>query len=354
MIQWLRFLWRGRAPSRTLALLSVGYVPVGGTDTNVASGASNAVQRWAEDVWLELPERVFWAPYMVEDVNAIIQVKKDLEAQPGEKVSYTLARQLSAAAITGDSTLEGNEEAISFYTDSVTVTQNRNAVRLNGRMSEKRTAYSQRLTAKQLLKDWLAARIDTDIFTAIASSPTTVVFGGTAVSTATIAVGDYLTLALISTAKVKARKATPQIYPVNIEGGDYFLLVIAPDCLVDLKTRDPQWAQSQRDAQLRGEDNPLFTGMEGVWDQAVIRTSTRLALATNFGAGGNLTGAVNLFMGRQAGVFAWGMKPEWVEQAYDYGNKTGFAIGAIYAAKKAVFNSVDNGAIAVDVYRSNN
>jgi len=327
----------------------------GGADTTVATGAAAAAQRWGTDLWMELPEHVFWAPYMKPDVNAIIQVKQDLEAQPGEKITFTLARQLSAAAVTGDSTLEGNEEAITFYSDSVTLDQKRNAVRLTGKLSEKRTVFSQRTTAKQLLKDWLAALIDSNIFTQLTTSPSAgrAVYGGSATSTATIAAGDFLTLALCTRAKVLARKATPQIFPVRVDGGDYFVLVISPDCLHDLKNTDPAWAQAQREAQMRGEKNPLFTGAEGIYDSVVLRSSTRVPLTTTWGAGSNIAGSENILAGRQAGVIAWGAKPEWVEASFDYANKTGFAIGAIFVAKKAVFNAVDNGVILVRTARNN-
>ncbi|KKM79422.1 hypothetical protein LCGC14_1350100 [marine sediment metagenome] len=325
----------------------------GGVDTNIAAGAAEAAQRWAEDIWLELPERVFWGRYMNTDVNAVIQVKQDLEAQQGEVITFTLARQLTGGGTAGDAALEGNEEAIAFFSDTVTLDQFRNAVRLNGRLAEKRPAFDMRTTAKQLLKDWLAAFIDDRIFTALSTTPTRAVFGGDATSTATIETGDFLNLALISRAKTLARKATPQIFPVNVDGSDYFLLVVSPDSLHDLKVNDANWAQAQREAQVRGESNPLFTGAEGIWDGVLIRSSTRVAVATNFGAGANLNGSDNLFCGRQAGVFAWGRKPEWVEQAFDYANKTGFAIGAIFEVTKAVFNAADNGVIAVRTFRGN-
>lgn len=325
----------------------------GGVDTTVAASATEAAQRWSEDIWLELPEAIFMGPYLQEDVNSIIQIKKELEADPGEKITFTLARQLVGSGVTGDNTLENAEDAISFYSDDVTLNQYRNAVRLSGKMSERRTAFSQRMTAKQLLKDWLANFIDNKIFTALSASPSRPVYGGTATSTATIASGDYLTLTLISKAKTIARKATPQIFPVNIQGGAYFLLVVTPDSLFDLKTYDPNWAQAQREAQGRGDQNPLFTGAEGIWDGVVIRSCTRTGVSTTYGSGSNLNGSDNLFLGRQAGCFAWGSKPNWVEQSFDYGNKTGFAIGAIFDVTKAVFNAADNGVVAIRTFRSN-
>lgn len=346
---------QGPYPSRTLDLMRRGLGISGGADTTVASGAAIAVQAWADDIWLEIPETVFWGPYIIADVNAIIHEKRELDGKQGEKITFVLARQLSGAGVSGDTTLEGAEEAMTFYSDDVTLNQYRNGVRLTGRLSEKRTAFNQRKVAKQLLKDWLADQIDDLIFSRLSTSPSAgrVVYGGDATSTATIETGDTMTLALISKTKTLARKATPQIFPVRIEGGDYFLLVVAPDVLYDLKTFDPQWAQANREAQERGKQNPLFTGAEGMWDGVVIRSSNRVALATNWGAGGTLAGAENLFCGRQAGCFAWGEKPSWVEQQYDYANKIGFAIGAMYDVTKSVFNSVDHGVVTVRTNRSN-
>lgn len=325
----------------------------GGVDTTVATGDAETVRRWAEKVWIELPERIVWGAYMRPDPNSILEVKQNLEGKTGDRIDFTLARQLSGNGVQGDTTLEGSEEAVSWFTTNVVIDQFRNAVRFAGRMSERRTAFDQRKTAKQLLKDWLAAFIDNRVFTTLTTSPTRSEFGGDATSTATIESGDYLTLALISRTKTRARKVTPQIFPVAIEGSDYFLLLVAPDVLYDLKTFDPAWAQAQREAEVRGKANPLFTGAEGVWDGVVIRSSTRVPLTTNWGSGNTLNGAENLFAGRQAGVFAWGQKPEWVEQSFDFGARTGFAIGALFEIAKATFNAQDNGSINVRTFRSN-
>lgn len=370
MVMWLRRVWTavqamfggcdkaapfGRIPIFDPATGRTYYVHAisGGVDTNVPAGAAEAVKRWAQDIYLELPERVFWGPYMQKDINAIIEVKEDLHGKPGDQIAFTLAAQLSGGGTQGDAKLEDSEEVIPYYTQTITIDQFRNAVRLNGRMSEQRTMWAQQPVAKQLLKDWLASFIDNRIFTTISGSPTTAIYGGTATSTATISTGDYLTLALITKGKTKARKAARQIFPVQIEGSDYFLLVVSPDSMLDLKTFDPGWAQAQREAQQRGASNPIFTGAEGIWDNTIIRSSTRVPITTNWGSGANLNGSENMFLGRQAAVFAWGKKPDWVIQSFDYANKTGHAIGAMFEVAKATFNSLDNGEIGIRVFRSN-
>jgi N4-gp56 family major capsid protein len=208
--------------------------------------------------------------------------------------------------------------------------------------------------AKDLLKQWKADTIDQDFFTALGTSPTKVLYGGDATSTATIEAGDYFTTNLASKFQAYASKATPLIMPKTIQGRKWFVIVISPDQSFDLKTRDAAWSQAQRDARQRGDANPIFTGMEGTWDQCIIHKHERVAIATTWGSGSTLNGATALGMGVGCGGIAFAKKKVWNEKTFDYGNKVGFCIGAIYGLTKAVFNSADNALVALRTYRTNN
>jgi N4-gp56 family major capsid protein len=350
-------LWReaGLSWAEAFFLAKAGLLPIsGGSDSEWATGSVETVKRWSRESWVELPKLIYWNKFMGMGLNNIIQVKDELTGQPGDKVTYSFIRKLQGAGVTGDGDMETAEEAIASYSDSVTINQKRNAVRLIGRMSERRTAYNQRMVAKELLTTWLAETIDADIFAAIDTSPSTSVYGGSATSTATLGVGDYLTTALITKAKTKAKKAAPKLWPVKIGSKEYYVLIMHPDQESDLKTFDAAWIQAQREAQTRGDDNPLFEGSVGIWDGVICHVHEDIAVSTTYGAGGNLPGANAQFVARQAGAFAWGERPRWVEKEFDYGNKVGFAIGAIYGVKKAVFDSVDHAMISIRTYRTNN
>jgi N4-gp56 family major capsid protein len=338
-----------------LSLTRAGLVPVsGGADSEWLTGNAETVKRWAAQVWVEFPKLIYWNKFMGKGMNSVIQIKEELSGQAGDRITFSFARKLQGAGVTGDSDLENAEEAIATYSDDVTIDQKRNAIRLKGRMSERRTAYNQRMVAKELLTTWLAENVDQDIFTAIDLSPSTSIYAGAATSTATVAVGDYLTTALITKAKTKAKKALPKIWPVKVGNKDYYVLIIHPDQEHDLKVFDASWAQAQREAQVRGDENPLFEGSVGVWDGVIIHCHENIAVATTWGAGGNLPGAFGIFVGRQAGAFAWGERPRWVEKEFDYCNKVGFAIGAIWGVTKAVFNSIDHAVFSIRTYRTNN
>lgn len=352
-LSWLAI---GSSIAQALELARAGLTPVlGGTDTDFATGSAEAVKRWATRVWSEAAREIYWSKFMVENnFNSIIEVKTELERTSGDKITFSLSRKLSGTGVADDNMLEGNEESLTVYSDSVTLAQRRHAVRLNGRMSERRTAFNQRMQAKDRLKTWLAEYIDNDVFTSFDSSPTTTVFGGDATSTATLDAGDKFTPGRIRKCIAKAKKASPKIWPVRLNGKDYYVIVLHTDVAFDLKS-DPEWQQAQREAGDRGNySNPIFTGMLGIYDGAVIHEHEATPVATNWGAGNNQPGASCPFLGRQAGIFAWGARPEAWEKEFDYGAKVGFAIGAIWKFKKAVFNSADYAMMAVRVYRSNN
>jgi hypothetical protein len=54
-----------------------------------------------------------------------------------------------------------------------------------------------------------------------------------------------------------------------------------------------------------------------------------------------------ILCGQQAGVVAWGKDVEWTEKQFDYGNKWGISVGAIFGVQKPVFNSLDYGVISI-------
>lgn len=323
-------------------------------DTQFATGDAETVQRWAMLLWREVPREIYWAKFQAEDEYACIQMKNELTGSPGDQLTYTLSRKLTGAGVSGDDTLEGAEEALPFYSDSLTLDQRRNAVRLKGRLSEKRTMFDQRKAAKDHLKTWLAEVIDDDIFTQFDTSPTTVVFPGSVTSVATLLSTSLLSPLVIDTAVAKAKKASPKLWPIRVAGDDYYILVMHTDAAFDLRQNSVWQGYQQNGAQVQGDDNPIFSGRFGVYNGVILHEHEKVPIATNGGAGGNIAWASNMFLCRQAGLFAWGRKPDAWEKEFDYGNKVGFAIGAIWKFKKAVFNSVDHGLISVRAARTNN
>ena len=326
-------------------------------DTAFATGDAETVKRWAAKLWIEMPREIYWGKFMKEnDMNAIIEVKRDLEGVPGDNLTFTLLRKLSGGGVTGDGVLEGNEEQMSYFSDTITLDQVRNAVRLQGRLSEKRTSFDQRSSAKNVLKTWLAEYIDDDIFTQFDSAPAAsrTLFGGDATSTATIDSGDTLTVARIEAIVARAQKSSPKLWPVKLDEGDFYLFLAHTDVAYDLR-QSTQWLDASQEAGPRDySKNNIFNGRVGIAGGVVVHAHEKIPVSTTYGSGADLPGASNFFLGRQAGLFGWGRRPEWWEKEFDYGNRVGFAIGAIWDFTKAVFNAVDHGFFAVRTYRTNN
>jgi len=308
---------------------------------------------WAKQLYVELPKEIFWAQYMDKAGRGPIHIREELQKNAGDTMNVQLRMQLSGAGVTGDGTLEGNEEAMTFYNLQIVIDQKRHAVRLNGKMTEKRVAFNLRTEAKDALKEWLGRNIDDDFFTKIDASPTKTFYAGAASSTATLTATDYLTLALVSKVKAYAKTAAPLLRPIKMNGQEYFLVVIHPHQTYDLKVNDPVYSQASREAMERGKNNNLFTGAILYWDGCVIREHQSIATVTNWGAGSNVAGASAMFLGAQAAALCWGETPFWAEKTFDYQNQVGFATGAIWGVKKLTFNSKDFGSVSIKTARTN-
>lgn len=328
-------------------------------DWSFATGNALTRKAWAKKWWMEAKvESYFYANGFVgtSPQNIIVEFP-DLEKDQGDVLYLGELMQLDeGGGVANDSQMEGNEVAPDTYDDSITLTQIRNAIRTGGRESEQRPSDNGiRGYAKELLQVWMAAKIDQDIFTALGTSCTKGIFGGDATTTATIEAGDYMTLSLISKCVAYGRKAAPLITGPVVKGKQVNgVIVISPDQAYDLSERDAAWAQAQREAQKRGDDNPIFTGALGIHKNVPIHEHQRVSTSAVWGSGANLAGAMGLFMGVKSGAIAYAKKKIWEEKTFDYQNKVGFCIGSIYGCTKAVFNSADLAVVGVYTYRSNN
>ncbi len=301
---------------------------------------------WAKQLWREAEKEYFFAKFTGESPNSIIQIKTDLKKEAGDTITVPLLMDLAGDGITGDNTLEGNEEALQFYDCPVTIDQIRHAVRLKGRMEEQKTALDLRSAAKDSLKRWFATKMEKMSVAALVNSPTAehTVYAGTRTAEAQITATDKMTADLISKAARMAKTATPKIRRPMIDGKEYYVMLIDPYQARDLKA-DPKWVDAQKYAAARGEDNPLFTGMLGVYDGVIVHEYEYLP-RTATGAASALVGH-GLLLGCQAGIKAVGQEAFWEEDAFDYNNQVGFATGAILGFKKAKYNSKDFAVVQV-------
>jgi N4-gp56 family major capsid protein len=317
-----------------------------------------AAQQWANKWWIGVKTQSFFYDTGLvgsDENNDVIVEFPELANNQGYKVTYGQVRELSGSGITGDSDMETQEEAPDTYDDDIELNQKRNAIRTNGKLSEQYPSDKRvRMWALELLERWKAGIIDQDIFTALGTSCTKIIYGGDATATTDIEAGDYMTLQLISKAVAFGKKATPKISGKSKGGSRKMVCVMAIDQAFDLRMRDAAWAQAQREAQMRGDKNPIFEQVMGTHDKTDLFEHEKVSVATTWGSGSTLNGALALFMGVGAGAIAYSKKKIWNEKTFDYGNKVGFCIGSIYGVSKSVFNASDNAVVGIATYRTSN
>lgn len=332
-----------------------------------------AVRLWSRKLFREALKQTFMGKYMGEGSDSLVQVLNDTKKGPGDRITVGLRMQLSGAGIQGDATLEGNEEALTTYSDVITIDQLRHAVRSSGKMSEQRIPFSVREEARMGLQDWWADRIDTSIinqltgntgqadnryngfFTPVAPVQSSTlganrwVFTDACTTEGSLSSASTFTLSLIDKAVANAKTAVPLIRPLKVGGNEYFVAFLHPYQVYSLRasTSANDWPVIQRAAMQGGEitKNPIFTGAIGVYNNTILVETTRVPTITASTRRAVLCGAQSCIMA--VGQDNQPEKMSWVEELFDYENQLGVSAGMIFGTKKAIFNSRDFGTIAM-------
>lgn len=341
-------------------------------ETSYGVNDALAVKLWSRKLFQEALKETYIDRFIGTSSNSLIVRKDETSKSAGDKITYGLRMQLTGDGIQGDAILEGNEESLTTYSDSLYINQLRHAVKSAGKMSEQRVPFSVREEAMSGLKDWLADKMDTGFIyqiagysdqtdtrytgnnTAVAPTASTRILVTEAGSTteSQLDSNDLFDLTYIDKAVTVAKTATPFIRPVRVGGKDKYVLFLHPYQVRDLRisTTTGQWLDIQKAAMQGGKigDNPIFTGALGVYNNTILVENPRMPTVV-----ANTRRAV--FFGAQAGVFAVGQdnspeKMSWVEELFDYENQLGVSAGMIFGAKKTIFNSVDFGTIVLSTY----
>ena len=289
---------------------------------------------WAKDTWTTALNNIFFGKFMGTGPDNIIQVKEELKKEAGDSITMRLLMKLKGDGVTGDNTLEGNEEAMQYRDFTVTVDQVRNAVRLKGKMEEQKTSANMRKDAKDALSNWLTEYIDSQFFKKLSANPTKdrVVYAGGKDAADGITAADVFSTDVIGKAKrIAMTDSNAKIRPVSVNGKKFYVMIIDPWQARDLR-KDEKWLQAQEHAQERGDDNPIFTGSLGTYEGVVIHENEQCVRETSTVKIGHA-----LFLGAQAGVLAAGSEPTWEEDTFDYNNQQGFSIGRILGVAKTQF-----------------
>ena len=169
-------------------------------------------------------------------------------------------------------------------------------------------------------------------------------------------------LNMIDKAKEKALIANPRIRPIRVDGGEYYVVYLHPIQVYDMRTTtsDGQWFDIQRAALIGAknpDDNPIFTGALGVYNQCIIRQNEDVCPGVHSTTAAEQTSVRRaLFLGAQAGCFAQSSRYsknspyKWVEKLFNYEKELGISVQSLQGMKKTIFNSEDFGVITISTY----
>ncbi|MBU0471744.1 MAG: N4-gp56 family major capsid protein, partial [Nanoarchaeota archaeon] len=276
---------------------------------NTQSISALRPQLWEKELYKNVMDNLFFMNknLMGTSSESVIKVKEDLMKSKGDTLTMGISYKLSGSGVNGDGTLEGNEEAINSYAQTVSIDQKRNAVRTIGKLDLQKACYDIRADAKNKLSIWLQEFLEMQIFLkagGITTTTLTDVSGAVYSADATwsnsadiipgadevagkgsrylcakvgggglgaIATTDIMITDLITKAKIKAQLANPKIRPIKINGVNHYVLFLHPWQVADLKLNaSSKWYAAQKEAQVRSGQNPIFTGALGIWDNVIL------------------------------------------------------------------------------------
>ena len=377
-------------------------------------------QRWSKADYKFAFAANPYLPFMSAKDGAIIQVKKDFTKEKGDKLTFGLRGLLQGSGETDDGNYEDNEQAMSFYDMSVQIHERGTSTLLSGNMTEQAAYTNLRPKGRAAIREWsgrVQARDITDALSGMVSkSFAGQITGANATDSSSVQIATVNQVSLTKSAtalrwfgggqnssgviervandaaidststnlfgtkvieyvKRMAKKTidasgnpVSPIRPVYVDGAPYFVFYIDELQMKQLRA-DTDWKNAQKDANLRGKTNPLFSGMAGIWDGVVIKPIE--LLHKRLGAGGvtapeyfdttsdacasGITVCRALFCGAQAACFAWGKMPVWKDGYKDWQRtKWGTHTDMIYGVKKSVFATgagsanVEFGCVCVD------
>jgi N4-gp56 family major capsid protein len=307
------------------------------------------VSRWAKQLAYEVGKEIYFSKFMGDTFGSMI-VSKTMPEGKGADMTFGLVG-LTGTVKAGDATLEGAEDNLTSHDVTVTTAQRRFGVINAGKFDDSKVLYNFRQEALAQLKRVYAEDHDAQIFSAVTKTSgagaylradnSASVYAATDPKAA-LAAADLATAADISKLKKMAILGTTKsskMKPIRVNGKDHFVLLLHPEAAYDL-AQDTTWKNAQKYAQVRGEDNPLFSGALGVYDGVIVHEHDGITTASD-GGGASVDYARNLFMGAGAACYAKSDNMSWVEKTFDYGNKLGVAAGQIYGVAMSTWNSID-------------
>lgn len=342
--------------------------------TEFGTGDVQAVKRWSDRTMYETFGRMGIRSLIGRSKDSVIQLVTDLDRQPGDTVYYDLLAQDRGNGVDGDATLEGYEDDLTYYQDTLKINQKRKGHAFK-RMSQQRTVHDLRADGRFSLTKWWAWFLEAGLFAHLAGASgdgsETVVgaigadtgsadFAG---NTITALDADHLVdngssafdLDMIDDAIAKAKVSNPRVAPAMIGGEEKYIAYLHPYQVRSLRQSATAvrsitdiWSNSGP----RGNSNPIYSGALGEYNGVILRESEFVPSVS--------TDRVGIMLGAGAGVIAFGNAWDKLsrgttdgsffrvdEEMRDYKNRKGMAASSVVGFKRCQFNSKAFGVIGL-------
>ncbi len=327
-------------------------------------------QQWDSEFFTDYVRSSRFKRYMGTDEGSIIQLKEDLAKKKGDSVTFALVNELVGDGVTGNQTLKGNEERLGSRSHKVTVDVLRHAVAVDD-WDVQKSVIDLRNAAKTQLREWAQKKLRDGITNALgqidgvnytsssaaqrntwtANNSDRVLFGLTtsnynatfATAIGGLSAGEQCSPNALSLMKRLAQAAAPKIKPVYVREMDqeWYVVFIGPKAWRDLTEDNPTTnvlTLANRDARVRGVDNPLFTGDSLVWDGMILRELPEIAALDVSGSSGARIEPVYL-CGAQAVGLAWAQRTKSTTDTDDYEFLHGVGVQEIRGIEKLRFGT---------------
>ena len=366
--------------------------------TNFGTLTGDQLQTWSRDFWRVARNQSFINQFAGSGSNAMVQRVTELtKNQKGTKANITLLADMTGDGITGDNTLEGNEEALRAFDISIELDQLRFANRIAGRMTDQKTVVNFREQSRDALAYAMADRCDQLAFLSMSGVAYTHKNNGGLRTTSGTAGHELVDLEFASDVSAPTSDRHLRINGANLSAGDTtavtasdkigykhivnlkafakdnyirgirgagnqetFHMFVTPQQMADLKL-DSDFIANVRNAGVRGSSNSLFAGSSSLMVDGVMihefrhvfntsgattgTSSNAGAAGYKWGADADVVGGRALFCGAQALALADIGLPEMVEDTFDYGNQSGISVGKIFGLRKPKYNSDISGSV---------
>ena len=331
-------------------------------------------QQWDSDFFRDYVRMSRYKRYMGTDESAMFQINEQLSAKKGDAITFALVNELTGSGVTGNSTLKGNEERLGSRSHKLTVDVLRHAVAVDD-WDVQKSVIDLRNAARVQLREWSQVQLrnactnalgqidgvnfqsatnaqrdtwytnnyDRLTFSGVSQAAGAMNTFASAVSACTAA--GQLTPNILSLLKRLAQSASPKIKPLYVKEMDqeWYVAFIGPKAWRDLTEDNPTTNAlmlANRDARVRGVDNPLFTGDSLVWDGMILREIPEIAVL-----GASVTSVTSASVepvylcGAQAVGMAWAQRTKSTTDTDDYDFLHGVGVQEIRRIEKLRFGT---------------